>query len=341
MGISVKSGANAGAAFAAAAGGKENDRRKNAELLYAQSLSQDVRQLKSHRHQSNIQEKSQKFQAEQNEISKEWQAEQRDLDRNWRERMSDKQNVFALKQSRENRDWQEHMFDLRSGFSLDQNELDYEQSLERMLFNADIQNEMADYAQMRRRADIEWGYTAQQEAEREKLSNALAMLYSDNTFTDEEKEDAAKMIKERYFGYKPVPKKRELTPAEKFKAHSYTDRYGRVFALDDNGNITNRVGEIPDQEKGLSIKDQLLIDKQAREYATNGGQETFDQEKYYEYLAKFGIYPGVGTPPKPDADEINRLTAEERATIARGKDKGKGREKLQNTVEDLLSKYMY
>ena len=205
-------------------------------------------------------------------------------------------------------------------FAAGQAQLGHERGLERQQVAAGLNQEAAVAAQGRRRSDIEFGLTAKQEANQERLSNALADLLANKNFSAEEKAQGAQQIREEMAGIELVPKVRTPSVGEQFENEVHTTKTGeRVFRDKRTGAwkaLPDQAAERRQQEAELENTRWKLAIEQAKgeHYVDDAGKKHGRTAE--EIMKGRGLSrPGGGAPQQGQQAAPDRSLLEHRARV--------------------------
>ena len=145
----------------------------------------------------------------------------------------------------------------------------------------------------RLRDNFEFELTAQQEAEEEKLRDALHMIETSEDFTEDEREEARRAVYARLAGIKPLPKRRARYAAGQGIGEVWSDEdAGLVYTRDSSGEV-KKLGDLNTGKP--TAKERIEAWKAAISLAEDGNK-VVDIEKARGYLAEIlgSETPGVG-----------------------------------------------
>jgi hypothetical protein len=234
MGIVVKHSGNAAPVLYGAYGGGQGKRRAEDARQAADHIARatEAGRQRAFAHQQAIKQ----FRRQQilNKQARKHEDARLAADRKWREEQAAAERDFRAHEAGLQRDWQQqHM--------LDQHDL----NMERGEAEFNFRDQLADNEQQRRRDDIEWGYTAKQRQDFDRMFDALEEARESGDFTGEEMGELTRQAYAKLAGLQPVPRLKEKSPYPEGQQPGQvweSDDGTMLLSRDDKGNV-RKVGE--------------------------------------------------------------------------------------------------
>jgi|GEM_PF-5777990 len=141
---------------------------------------------------------------------------------------------------------------------------------------------------LRKRDDFVFELTTKQRAELRKLANGLAHAMASDDFSDEEKVELRRQYLAKLAGVKPIEQLRPQTPAEMFKAKTFTHpQTGTIYPLDETGTPGRPIYEPPSKQP--TFQDRHKAVQEAMGYAFNPETGDIDRDKYQFIMQQMGF----------------------------------------------------
>jgi hypothetical protein len=121
---------------------------------------------------------------------------------------------------------------LNREFTLGRDEAGQERSLETMRLSADLREGSAEADQLRRREDVEWGYTARQRQEFEDMARSYDEAVNSGEFSADELKEVKRQVLAKQAGIKPLPKLKKESP------YPEGQDVGQVWQAPDSPGVT-------------------------------------------------------------------------------------------------------
>jgi hypothetical protein len=153
-------------------------------------------------------------------------------------------------------DFQSEQTDLARQAAVESQATAFQNTRENMRLNADLQGEMADEAQARRRDDFEWEYTETQRRQVAQMEEGWQQAVDSGEYTNEELGEIRNQIDAKQIGIKPIKrlKKKSPFPTGQGIGEVWNSPDGGImFTRDKDGNV-KKIGET---HKNPTWKDRI------------------------------------------------------------------------------------
>jgi hypothetical protein len=147
------------------------------------------------------------------------------------------QLAAAEEAQRRNLEAQQREAALGREFTLGRDEAGQERSLQTMRLSADLREGSAEAEQLRRREDVEWGYSARQRQEFEDMARSYDEAVNSGEFSEDELKEVKRQVIAKQAGITPLPKltQKQITPEERLKTSTTTLPDGAVIGFKPDG----------------------------------------------------------------------------------------------------------
>ena len=142
------------------------------------------------------------------------------------------QLAAAAEEQRRRIEAQKQEFALSREFTLGRDEASQERSLETMQTAADLREGAAESEQLRRREDVEWGYTAQQRQKFDAMSQSYDEAVNSGEFSPDELKEVKRQVIAKQAGIAPLPKLKTQSP------YQPGQDVGQVWQAPDSPGVT-------------------------------------------------------------------------------------------------------
>jgi hypothetical protein len=283
MGIVVKHSGNAAPVLYGAYGGGQGKRRAEDARQAADHIARatEAGRQRAFAHQQAIKQ----FRRQQilNKQARKHEDARLAADRKWREEQAAAERDFRAHEAGLQRDWQQqHM--------LDQHDL----NMERGEAEFNFRDQLADNEQQRRRDDIEWGYTAKQRQDFDRMFDALEEARESGDFTGEEMGELTRQAYAKLAGLQPVPRLKEKSPYPEGQQPGQvweSDDGTMLLSRDDKGNV-RKVGEInrkpthADKNAAWKMAMEMAQEEETDSKGRPTGKTRVNIDKAREYVAE-------------------------------------------------------
>lgn len=170
--------------------------------------------------------------------------------------------------------------------------------------NRDFSANQADLNQQRQQQNIEFGYSAQQRAEFNKMTEALAAAEASGDFTPDELSEMRRQVQAKQAGMAPLPRLKKLSgrPEGQDAGDVWSDK-GALMTFDAQKGMVVRLGDDPTFVPAPTWKDKAAFRKALileNTDATTGAVNKAAVEKAFnEMFPPEGGQPAAG-PDRPD-----------------------------------------
>jgi hypothetical protein len=117
-------------------------------------------------------------------------------------------------------------------FTLGRDEAGQERSLETMRLSADLREGSAEADQLRRREDVEWGYSTKQRQEFEDMARSYDEAVNSGEFSEDELKEVKRQVIAKQAGITPLPKLKKESP------YPQGQDVGQVWQAPDSPGVT-------------------------------------------------------------------------------------------------------